>query len=108
VSTTANVTTGEVRDGGWVGRLAVTNECEPPGLAAEREVLTARVYPTSESAADSTRRGSAAAMAPAVDTVCGTDAVTPGTQGICEGRGTLAGGPDPADGQLVCPECRDL
>jgi hypothetical protein len=47
-------------------------------------------------------------MAPAVDTACGTDAATPGTQGICEGRGTLAGGPDPADGQLVCPECRDL
>jgi len=108
VSTTANVTTRGVRDGGWVGRLAVTNECEPPRLAAEREVLTARVYPTGESAADGTRRGSAAAMAPAVDTACGTDAATPGTQGICEGRETLAGGPDPADGQLVCPECRDL
>ena len=87
MSTTANVTTRGVRDGGWVGRLAVTNECEPPRLAAEREVLTARVYPTGESAADGTRRGSAAAMAPAVDTACGTDAATPGTQVSVRGAG---------------------
>lgn len=108
MSTSANVTTGEVRDGGCVGRLAVTNGCEPPGLATEREGLTARAYPTGESPTDGTRRGSAAAMAPAVDTACGTDAATPGTRGICEGRGTLAGELDPVNGRLVCPECREL
>lgn len=108
MSASANATTREVRDGECVGRPAVTDGCEPPGLVAEREVLTARVCPTGESPAGGTRRESAVTTAPAVDTASGTDAVTPGTQAICKRCGMPAGDPGPANGQLVCPECQNL
>jgi len=77
------------------------------GVVSERDLLAARAYQTGESAADATRR----------ETVTAMETATPGLDGIgdrfqnqsiCEGCGTLASDLAGFNGQMLCPECRDL
>jgi len=88
-------------------RLVVTDGTEPVGVVSERDLLAAQAYRTGESAADATRREAVTAMETAA---AGTD--PPGDrfqdQSICEGCGTLASDLAGFNGQMLCPECRDL
>jgi CBS domain-containing protein len=89
------------------GRLVVTSGDEPVGLLSERDLLAARGYRTGESAADATRRETVTAMERAT---AGMDAAGNRfqDQSICEGCGALASDLAGFNGQMLCPECRDL
>jgi len=91
------------------GRLVVTNGGEPLGLVTERDLLVSRGYRTGESAADATRREAITAMETAAPGVEGGNTEEPfHDQSICERCGTLASDLASFNGQLLCPECRDL
>jgi CBS domain-containing protein len=92
-------------------RLVVTTGGEPLGVVTERDLLAARAYRTGESDADATRREAITAMETAT-----ADVESPGPgpgdrfpdQSICERCGTLASDLASFNGQVLCPECRDL
>jgi CBS domain-containing protein len=91
------------------GRLVVTDSQKLLGLVTERDLLAAQAYQTGESEADATRRETVTAMETAA---AGVDGTGPDeqfeTQSICEGCGTLASDLAGFNGQVLCPECRDL
>ena len=89
------------------GRLVVTSGDKPVGVVSERDLLAARAYQTGESTADATHRETVTAMETAAP---GVDGAGDGfqNQSICEGCGTLASDLAGFNGQMLCPECRNL
>lgn len=91
------------------GRLVVTNGDEPLGIVTERDLLVSRDLRTGESPADATRREAVTAMETAAPGVEGdTTEERFQDQSICERCGTLASDLASFNGQVLCPECRDL
>jgi CBS domain-containing protein len=91
------------------GRLVVLAGPEPVGVVTERDLLGARAYRTGESEADATRREVVTAMETGAAGADGADTVDRfQDQSICEGCGTLASDLASFNGQVLCPECRDL
>ena len=88
-------------------RLVVTNGTKPVGVVSERDLLAAQAYRTGESAADLTRRETITAMETATADTDGAGNRFQ-DQSICEGCGALASDLAGFNGQLLCPECRDL
>jgi len=89
-----------------VRRLVVTDGTEPVDVVSERTLLAAQVYRTDESAAGARREVVTAMETAAAGTEPAGDRFQ--DQSICEGCGTLASDLVEFNGQLLCPECREL
>lgn len=106
-------------------RLVVANGAEPLGVVTEEDLLAGRRYPT-ERSEGVTGPGEAATAVTGEAAAVPTDAGTEGfeqrggetiegsegggfeEQGICEVCGSLTRDLSPFNGQLLCPECRDV
>ena len=103
-------------------RLVVANGSEPLGVVTEEDLLAGRRYPTERAEGP----GEATTVVAGETAVAPTDAGTEGfeqrsaetieqaesggfeEQGICEVCGSLTRDLSPFNGQLLCPECRDV
>ncbi len=84
-------------------RLVVTDGAEPEGVVTQEDLLAGRNYAIeqeSENAAVINAEGTTAAAGPADDNF--------ENQGICEVCGTLTRGLASFNGQLRCPDCREV
>jgi CBS domain-containing protein len=90
-------------------RLVVTDGSEPLGIITERDLLASRTYEHGTIETESPERGAVVARAAGSDAEL---AVETGEgfedQSICEGCGTLTGNLASFNGQLLCPDCRDI
>jgi CBS domain-containing protein len=100
-------------------RLVVANGAEPLGVVTEEDLLAGRRYPTERS--EGPGEGATAVTGEAAATEAGTEALEQRSaetieqaddgfenQGICEVCGSLSRDLSPFNGQLLCPECRDV
>lgn len=96
-------------------RLVVTNGTEPLGVIHERDLLDSRTYQSGSGSAEvadrPTETESVATMEAATTTEAGTTAETAESyseQSICEGCGKLSSELSSFNGQLLCPDCREM
>lgn len=98
------------------GRLVVTNGTEPLGLISERDLLDSRTYQSGSGSAElaETVNGENPST-PAMDTAPGTGSTTElddaenfQDQSICEVCGRLSSDLTTFNGQILCPDCREM
>lgn len=103
-------------------RLVVANGAEPLGVVTEEDLLAGRRYPTERPEASGEAATTATGETAAAPTEVGTEALEQRSaetieqaedggfqnQGICETCGSLTQNLSPFNGQLLCPECRDV
>lgn len=93
-------------------RLVVTNGTEPLGIISERDLLATRTADIEQSTVEQSRQAVVAGQAGN-----STEAMTEASveyqesyedQSICERCGTFTGDLSSFNGQLLCPDCRDM
>lgn len=96
-------------------RLVVTNGTEPLGVITERDLLDSRAYHRASDEEDVTEavaeQPSTTAMEKTPETGPTTDVESSreySDQSICEGCGRLTSDLASFNGQLLCPNCRDM
>lgn len=96
-------------------RLVVTNGSEPLGVITERDLLDSRAYhraSNEDEVTDAvTEQRATAAMETTGETASVTDVESSreySDQSICEGCGRLSSDLASFNGQLLCPNCRDM
>jgi len=90
-------------------RLVVTDGSEPLGIITERDLLASRTYEHGTSKTKTPER--TAVVARAAGGGAEMEAAAGGSfedQSICEGCGTLTGDLVSFNGQLLCPDCRNI